>query len=298
MRGAVRRERLLLQILHYLVVISAGVGISICIVFFVAGLPAQASSKGKTIIVQITGPKQPPGFFPAFITMHVNDTIVFINHATSKSAYSVVAVDGSFASPAISPGQSWQVTFTSPGTHEYREAANPLQMVGVFLVVDMNVALLPLPDPHIEATVLAVINAQQPLPETPVLPHLKSQVQIPVASAPPFFLLFLVTVFGISCVVLLIFLAIFYRRYRLQTVVGVEDENEPSFAAKLLEHLFVFFSQVRPFIGGAGQQFKTRLRTRLQKLFQKRQEDEEDEWEKKEKKKKSRYARRDEDEDF
>jgi hypothetical protein len=75
-------------------------------VFAFPCVPALAASppRGDTITVAINGVSQVPGFFPNFLTLHVNDTVVFVNQALPSSKYAVSADDGSFASPVIAPG--------------------------------------------------------------------------------------------------------------------------------------------------------------------------------------------------
>src|SRR6266436_7317506 len=38
-------------------------------------------SAGNTVTIHITGTARPPGFRPLLVTVHVNDTIVFLNDA-------------------------------------------------------------------------------------------------------------------------------------------------------------------------------------------------------------------------
>jgi plastocyanin len=113
---------------------------------------ASSPARGDTITVQINGTAQAPGFFPDFLTLHVNDTVVFINQALPSSKYAISADDGSFASPVIAPGGRWSYTFVDKGAHVYRETTYPQHMVGELLVVDSAVRLLPTPNPFAEAT--------------------------------------------------------------------------------------------------------------------------------------------------
>ncbi len=132
--------------------------------------PSPVRAQGESIGVEITGPMQPPGFSPALLTLHVYDTIVFINQSSPPASYAVTSSDGSFSSPAIAPGNQWTVTFNSVGAHEYHEAANPLHMVGEILVVANTVSLLPTPIPQVAATAVAAIQSGKSPPDTIVLP--------------------------------------------------------------------------------------------------------------------------------
>jgi len=228
--------------------------------------------KSETVTVQINGSKRPPGFSPAFLTIHVNEIVVFVNHAFPKNEYSVVAVDGSFSSPPIPADQRWTVSFTSPGTHEYRSQSAPAQMVGVLLVVNADVALLPVPNPLIEATVLAVINHRLPLPETPILAQVKLPHTVPSATS-SFLPITLAIAFGISSMVLLVFFLVFYRRYQAQRgamLVDDDDAAEPSLLARSVDRLFTFFSQPDHWFTTIRQRLKT---FRVRNLFRKDDDD-------------------------
>ncbi len=130
--------------------------------------PQHVAAIGETTVVQINGPAQPPGFSPALLTVHVYDTVIFVNH--TNTAYAVNATDGSFSSPDIPAGQQWSVTFGSLGGHEYHTTEAPQRMVGEILVVSNAVSLLPTPLPQVEATVVTLIKAGKHPPDTIVIP--------------------------------------------------------------------------------------------------------------------------------
>lgn len=132
-------------------------------------LPQQAyaeRAQGDVAFVDITGSGQPPGFSPSLITVHMYDTVVFLNQSQPAVPYAVVANDGSFASPAIAPGQQWSLTVNSPGAFEYHEADSTPRMVGAIVVVDGATPLLPSPIPAAQATALSDIHAGQMPPDT------------------------------------------------------------------------------------------------------------------------------------
>lgn len=132
--------------------------------------PQIAQAAGETVMIQITGSAQPPGFFPALLTVHVYDTVIFNNQASPASSFSIVADDGAFSSPAIAPGKQWVVTFNTPGEHEYHTSTNVPRMVGVMIVVPNSVSLLATPAPGTEATVIALIKAGKTPPDTLIVP--------------------------------------------------------------------------------------------------------------------------------
>ena len=120
------------------------------------GFPRPVVARAETTItIHITGSTQPPGFLPALLSVHVHDTVVFLNDATPLAPYSVVASDQSFASPPIAPGQQWTTTFTTPGVYDYTDPAYASQMFGELVVVPASVQLLPTPQPGAVATALA-----------------------------------------------------------------------------------------------------------------------------------------------
>jgi len=59
------------------------------------------------------------GYFePAHITVSSGTTVVWTNEG--EKPHTVTAHDGSFASPTLYPGESYQVTFYEPGTYTYQ----------------------------------------------------------------------------------------------------------------------------------------------------------------------------------
>ena len=110
---------------------------------------------GNTITIHITGTSHPPGFNPVLITVHVDDTIVFLNDAQPSATYSLSADDHSFTSPPILTDQQWSVTFSKPGTHEYHAQNVSQKMVGIIIVAPTSVKLLATPGPAAVASAVA-----------------------------------------------------------------------------------------------------------------------------------------------
>src|SRR5438105_15263264 len=75
-----------------------------------------ATDPVATTTVQITK----TGFVPASVTIHANDAVTWKN--ADKVNHQVVANGGQFASPILSPGQSYTHTFTRGGTFHYHDA--------------------------------------------------------------------------------------------------------------------------------------------------------------------------------
>ncbi len=195
-------------------------------VFALPGASVLANSPvhGDTIIVEINGVAQVPGFFPDFLTLHVNDTVTFVNQALPSSNYAISADDGSFASPVIAPGGKWSFTFVSKGAHVYRETTYPQHMVGELLVVDSAVHLLPTPNPFAAATVIAAIKNGQNPPDTLTLPV--PTAAVPVSSPVPLILL----IIGISgaLIVLGALGFAYYQHYQQRNATPLdEDDTRP-----------------------------------------------------------------------
>jgi plastocyanin len=59
------------------------------------------------------------GYFdPADITVPSGTTVAWTNEG--EKPHTVTAHDGSFASPVLNPGESYQATFYEPGTYTYQ----------------------------------------------------------------------------------------------------------------------------------------------------------------------------------
>ena len=117
--------------------------------------PVAVRAAAQTFTIEMTGIDNPPGFLPALLTVHVNDTVVFSNEGLPLATYSVAAKDQSFSSPPIAPGQQWSTTFTTPGVHDYIDPAFASQLFGELLVVPASVELLPTPQPGAAQTAVA-----------------------------------------------------------------------------------------------------------------------------------------------
>jgi plastocyanin len=177
----------------------------------------RASAVGGEATILIEGSLVPPGFWPSLLTVHVYDTVVFVNHSSPAASYAVTAGDGSFSSPAIAPGQQWQVTFNSVGVHEYHSASSPQSMAGEIQVVDTAVSLLPTAIPAIEATVTALIKAGHTPPDTfmQATPLPKQKKQQAKATYAPNILLFAFIAGVLLCIIALsVLLFLLFKKYR------------------------------------------------------------------------------------
>jgi plastocyanin len=62
---------------------------------------------------------------PATLTVKVGTTVVFHNVDAMPGGHTVVADDGSFASPPLAKDESWSHTFEKPGRHPYTIQQHP-----------------------------------------------------------------------------------------------------------------------------------------------------------------------------
>ena len=208
---------------HYSIII-ASVFLASSTLFYVYSFPATlaaAPPKKEMVIVQINGQAQPPGFSPALLTLHINATVMFVNHAFPAKSYTLSADDGSFSSPPISPGGQWTITFHTPGSHTYRDTSATQTMVGELLVVDKSIHLLATPDPFVEATVVALIKNGQNPPDTIIIATHKHPTTSSSGSLIP--LIILIIGISVSLTLLSILGISYYRRYRQRTNATDED---------------------------------------------------------------------------
>lgn len=124
-------------------------------IFLFTPLPASADT---TITIHITGSTRPLGFLPEWVTVHVNEPVVFLNDALPAATYTLIAHDDSFFSPPITTGHQWTMSFSKPGAHMYHDLAFAQYMVGEIVVVSASAELFPTPAPAAIATVIAQIK--------------------------------------------------------------------------------------------------------------------------------------------
>jgi plastocyanin len=209
-------------------------------------------SKKESITVQINGPTQPPGFSPAFLTLHVNDTVVFINHALPPASYTLSADDGSFSSPPIPSGEQWAITLHTPGAHTYRDTSATPTMIGELMVVATNIHLLATPDPFVEATAITFIKNRQSPPNTFIIKTQKHAKPSSAGSLIPMLILIVGITISISILGI-----VYYRRQRqrarsidedLDYELTISDDDDIS-----SEHM----QQIRSIIDNAKKKLQT-----------------------------------------
>ncbi|MGW7531009.1 cupredoxin domain-containing protein [Amycolatopsis sp. NPDC054798] len=64
-------------------------------------------------------------YSPASLTVHVGDTVTWIQHDTAPHDVVTTSSPVSFRSPQLSQGQSWSYTFRAAGTYSYYCSVHP-----------------------------------------------------------------------------------------------------------------------------------------------------------------------------
>jgi plastocyanin len=85
----------------------------VVLIWFVPVAGAQQEDQGVVPVSAYDG-----YFDPADITVPSGTTVEWTN--VGEKPHNVTAHDGSFASPVLYPGESYQVTFYEPGTYTYQ----------------------------------------------------------------------------------------------------------------------------------------------------------------------------------
>lgn len=199
--------------------------INLCLCF----LPfSPAGAQGSNATVQILGPLQPPGFFPALLTVHVNDYITFVNQSSPPATFTIVSDNGQFTSSALAPGKVWTIALSNPGTYEFHDAGASPRMVGEITVVPGSISLLPTPAPGVAATALALIEAGKTPPDNLALitPTPTASTAQTVSSSDGSIPIKLLAVMGIALLIstLLIVTILLVRRVRRRRARRREPE--------------------------------------------------------------------------
>ncbi|SFW85522.1 cupredoxin domain-containing protein [Amycolatopsis australiensis] len=64
-------------------------------------------------------------FSPAALTVHVGDTVTWMQHDQAPHDATTTSAPVAFRSPQLSQGQSWSYTFRTPGTYAYYCSVHP-----------------------------------------------------------------------------------------------------------------------------------------------------------------------------
>jgi plastocyanin len=150
-----QQSRILMQLLAVTTIV-----IALALLSLPSALPAKAQGSNEATVT-ITGIEQPPGFLPALLTVHVGETIVFVNKVVPGASYQVLDSNHAFSSPIIAPGQQWSLSISTPGTYLYHDPSHPQQMVGELNVVSTSTNLLPPLNLTVEATLITGLKKQK-----------------------------------------------------------------------------------------------------------------------------------------
>lgn len=97
-------------------------------------------------------------FSPAALTVHVGDTVTWMQHDQAPHDATTTSAPVSFRSPQLSQGQSWSYTFRTPGTYAYYCSVHPDMRATVTVVPAATTAPKPTQAPA----------GQNPPPRKPV----------------------------------------------------------------------------------------------------------------------------------
>ncbi|WP_037360496.1 cupredoxin domain-containing protein [Amycolatopsis orientalis] len=134
-----------------------------------APLMAPAAAATQTVMMQDYA------YAPASLTVHVGDTVTWIQHDTAPHDVVTTSAPVAFRSPQLSQGQSWSYTFQTPGTYAYYCSVHP----------DMRAQVIVQPAPAPPPPPATRTSAAAPASRPASAPSRTAAVVPPVASAPP-----------------------------------------------------------------------------------------------------------------
>ncbi|GAB3394866.1 cupredoxin domain-containing protein [Amycolatopsis echigonensis] len=135
-----------------------------------APVTAPAAAATQTVMMQDYA------YSPASLTVHVGDTVTWVQHDTAPHDVVTTSAPVAFRSPQLSQGQSWSYTFSTPGTYSYYCSVHPDMRAQV--IVQPAPAAQPPPPP---TRASAVAPASRPASA----PSRTAVAAPPVAAAPP-----------------------------------------------------------------------------------------------------------------
>ncbi|MGV9294322.1 cupredoxin domain-containing protein [Amycolatopsis sp. NPDC003676] len=125
-----------------------------------APVTAPAAAATQTVMMQDYA------YSPASLTVHVGDTVTWIQHDTAPHDVVTTSAPVAFRSPQLSQGQSWNYTFRTPGTYSYYCSVHP--------------------DMRAQVIVQPAAATQPPPPRTPsAAPALRAAPSRTAVAAPP-----------------------------------------------------------------------------------------------------------------
>lgn len=125
-------------------------------------------------------------YSPAALTVHVGDTVTWMQHDEAPHDVVTTSAPVAFRSPQLSQGQSWSYTFRQPGTYAYYCSVHPDMRATVTV---LPVATTAPPRPVTKPAAVAPPAKTTAPPKTtvaassPVVPS--TAATVPETSAPP-----------------------------------------------------------------------------------------------------------------
>jgi plastocyanin len=135
------------------VVTLAAAGLIVLLQSILVAAPAQAATH-QVMMADYA-------FSPAALTVHVGDTVTWMQHDQAPHDATTTSAPVSFRSPQLSPGQSWSYTFRTPGTYAYYCSVHPDMRATVTVLAAATSAPQPKPAPAPAAQ-----NPAKPKPAT------------------------------------------------------------------------------------------------------------------------------------
>ncbi|GAA1031518.1 MULTISPECIES: cupredoxin domain-containing protein [Amycolatopsis] len=90
------------------------------VVLLTLAAPVTASAAAAQTVMM-----QDYAYSPASLTVHVGDTVTWIQHDTAPHDVVTTSAPVAFRSPQLSQGQTWNYTFRTPGTYSYYCSVHP-----------------------------------------------------------------------------------------------------------------------------------------------------------------------------
>jgi plastocyanin len=95
-------------------------------------VPTSGPGRVEILIVEPGGDPATWGYEPAEVTVEAGTTVAWRN--TGTVAHTVTAEDGSFSSPNLKPGSTWEWTFAAPADAPYHCSPHPWMRAVVHVV--------------------------------------------------------------------------------------------------------------------------------------------------------------------
>ncbi|MEV6641416.1 cupredoxin family copper-binding protein [Amycolatopsis sp. NPDC051371] len=152
----------------------AAVGLIVLLHGVLVAAPAQAATQ-QVMMANYA-------FSPATLTVHVGDTVTWMQHDQAPHDATTTSAPVSFRSPQLSQGQSWSYTFRTSGTYAYYCSVHPDMRATVTVLAAATSAAQPKPT---QAPAAPNPAKQKPATATRATPGGSTPPATSAAAAPP-----------------------------------------------------------------------------------------------------------------